>query len=175
MRKQNIFHTRIRAKSHDHENGFILVYTLILVAVILGIVGLNFSGSISEIFAARNEEQSMKAFYAADTGIECVRYWHSNYQVFDTSKPPNNYNCGIGADFSAGMGDPQCQAHTYTFAIQGFSNGACVDIKVTTVPRIITVNGNDITVCTLSVISSGKNSCTATGGNLVERVRWEDM
>lgn len=161
----------------QHTNGFILIYTLILISVILGIVGLNFSRSLSEVFASRNQDQSMKAFYAADTGIECVRYWHGNFNVFDTTEPAQSYSCGVGNPFTAGTDPPTstCEAHTYTFTLRGFSNGACADVKVTTIPRIIKVNGEDVTVCSLSVISNGRNSCSASGNNLIERTRWEDM
>ncbi len=159
------------------KNGFILIYTIIMVGVVLGIIILNYSQSLSEIYAARNQDQSMKAFYAADTGIECVKYWHQYFKVFDTSKPQQSYSCGVGDPFLAGGNPPTsvCQTTTYNFHLEGFVSGACVDVQVTTVPQTAMVNGIPITVCSLKVISSGKNSCTATGANLVERTRWEDM
>lgn len=159
------------------KDGFIIVYTIIFISVVLGIIILISGQSFSEIYSARYENQSMKALYAADSGIECVRYWHQNSHVFDTSKPQQSYSCGIGSPFFAGGSPPTaiCEATTYNFHLDGFVSGACVDVQVTTVPQTAMINGVPITVCSLKVVSSGKNSCTASGTNLVERARWEDM
>lgn len=157
------------------KDGFVLIYTIIFISVVLGIIILISGESFSEAYSARYENQSMKVLYAADSGIECVRYWHQNYHVFDTSKAQGSYSCGIGAPFLAGGTDAVCQAHTYSFRLTGFTGGACVDVQVTTVPQTALINGIPITVCSIKVVSSGKNSCTATGANLVERTRWEDM
>lgn len=159
------------------KDGFILIYTIIFISVVLGIIILISTQSFSEIYSARYENQSMKVLYAADSGIECVRYWHQNYHVFDTSKPQQFYSCGIGASFPAGGSPPTsvCEGHTYNFRLEGFAGGACVDVQVTTVPQTALINGIPITVCSIKAVSTGKNSCTAVGTNLVERTRWEDM
>ncbi|MDP2668720.1 MAG: hypothetical protein Q8P07_02700 [bacterium] len=159
------------------KDGFILIYTIIFISVILGIIILISGQSFSEIYSARYENQSMRVLYAADSGIECVRYWHQNYHIFDTSKPQQPYSCGIGEPFLAGGNPPTsvCEATVYNFRLEGFASGACVDVQVTTVPQTALINGIPITVCSLIVVSSGKNSCTASGVNLVERTRWEDM
>lgn len=158
------------------KKGFILIYTVILVSIVLVIVILNFSQSLSEIYSSRNAEESVKAFYASATGLECVRFWHSNYNVFDTSKSPANYNCGIGANFSAGLSTPECQDYTYPpIQLTGFANGACAEVSVKTKAHTVTVAGVDVTYCTISVASTGKNSCSAVDTKKVERILLEDM
>ena len=159
------------------KDGFIIIYTVIFVSIVLGIIILISTRSFSEIYSARYENQSMKVLYAADSGIECVRYWHTTDHVFDTSKPQQPYSCCVGVPFLAGGNPPTsvCEVKTYNFRLEGFASGACVDVQVTTVPQTAMINGVPITICSIKVISSGKNSCTASGTNLVERTRWEDM
>lgn len=158
-----------------NKNGFILIYTIILVSIVLVIVILNFNQSYSEIYSSRNAEESVKALYAAQTGLECVRYWHTNYRVFDTSKPPTDYSCGIGPAFRAGRGDSVCQNDSYLFPITGFSNGACTEVSVKTTAYTIMVGTTPQTFCTISVVSTGRNSCSAVGSKKVERVLLENM
>ncbi|MDP2668716.1 MAG: hypothetical protein Q8P07_02680 [bacterium] len=158
------------------KKGFILIYTVLLVSIVLVIVILNFSQSLSEIYSARTAEESVKAFYASATGLECVRFWHTFYQAFDTSKSPANYGCGIGANFSAGLSTPVCQDHTYpVIKLTGFANGACAEVSVKTKAHTAVVDGVPVTYCTLSVISTGKNSCSAVGTKKVERILLEEM
>lgn len=160
----------------DKKEGFILIYTIILVSIVLVIVILNFSQSYSEIYSSRFAEESVKAFYASTTGLECVRYWDSYYQAFDTSKPPQSYSCGVGAPFSAGLSTPECQDYTYpTIQLTGFSNGACAEVSVKTKAHTVIVGGVPVTYCTLSVQSVGRNSCSATGIKKVERILLEEM
>lgn len=160
------------------KKGFVLIYTILFISIMLIVSGVVFSSVIAGIHASRLDQESAKAFYVADTGSECVRYFQNFFRAFDTMTQEASYNCGIGANFNAG-GNPattECEEKTYpTIRLEGFSNGACADVFVKTIPRTIIVNGNPTKICDLSVISNGKNSCTATGKDLVERTRWENM
>lgn len=159
------------------EKGFILIYTIIMISAILVVVGTTFSSILSEVRISRDESESLKSFYAADTGIECIRYYQNNFQAFNPTTDQATYNCGIGASFVAGFNPPEaeCINHTYDIVIDGFSNGACAIVEVTSVPRTIMIEGSPVVVCDLRVISNGRNSCAATGAALVERTRWEDI
>lgn len=166
------------------RQGFILIYTTILVGIIFVIVAVGFRSTLTESRAARDEQESLKALYVAETGIECVRFLQNYYEAFNTTTDyKSDYNCGVGDDFGAG-GDPasgnettaECVASTRQFPLQGFENGSCALVRVKTVPRTITSDdGTPITVCDVFVTSNGKNSCSATGNNLVERVRLESL
>lgn len=148
-----------------------------MVSAILVVVSTTFSSILSEVKISRDESESLKSFYAADTGIECVRYYQNNFQAFNPTTAQATYNCGVGADFVAGFNPPEteCVDHTYNITLEGFSNGACAIIEVTAIPRTIMVGGLPVVVCDLRLISNGRNSCSATGAALVERTRWEDI
>lgn len=159
------------------HTGFVLIYTVLLMGIILLVAGVAFDSVFSGIQASKLHAESLKAFYTADAGIECVRYFQNYFQAFDTTIPEDVYNCGVGDDFRAGGNPPtsECVEKVYTFRLEGFSNGACTDVRVTTVPRTILIGGSPVVVCDLQVLSNGKNSCSASGANIVERTRWEDI
>ena len=159
------------------KSGFSLIYSVIIGGLIFITAGIFLRGAFFEIIAAREEEGSLKAFYAADTGTECVRFYQSRFSAFDPSTPEAMYDCGVG-QFPAGGNPPtsQCESKEYNLiTLDGFSNGACAKVKVRVVPRPITIDGAEILVCDLVVISNGRNSCSALDPNIVERTRWENM
>ncbi|OGZ35846.1 MAG: hypothetical protein A3A94_01675 [Candidatus Portnoybacteria bacterium RIFCSPLOWO2_01_FULL_43_11] len=157
------------------NKGFILIYAIIITGILAIIVGIAVNSILSELKISRDESESLKAFYAADAAIECVEYYQNNNSAFDTMSPNRNYDCGVG-NFRAGLGRAgDCINHTYNFTLNGFSNGSCVNVEVIVVPKEIFIGGNPVFVCDFEVISMGRNSCSALGASLVERVRWEDM
>jgi len=161
----------------EKQNGFTLLYALLLISVIAVISGIIIGSIIEEIRISRDESESLKAFYAADTGIECVRFYQYNYLAFDTDQPITTRNCGIGANFQTGGGDPSgtdCRSMTYNFTLDGFSGGACAEVEVKTDPITVYVLGEPYVFCTLHVTSAGKSNCSG-GAGTVERTRWEDM
>lgn len=159
------------------NKGFILFYVSIIGGTIAIIISIFAATALNETKISRDEAESLKAFYAADSGIECVKYYQNNNYAFNPTTPEASYSCGIGSGFIAGFNPPaaQCVDHTYNFTIGNFSNGSCAEIEVTVTPRTIYVGGNPIIVCSVSVVSNGKNSCNATKPYLVERTRWEDL
>lgn len=189
----------LKFKIQNSGRGFILVYTIILIGVMLVIVGITFSASVFERRAARSEADSLRAFYAADTGIECVRYYQTqiNPPVFN---PPTDVDidCEVGTYDTGDAAQPEivtdmigdndgscesgeaCTA-TYTFFLNSFSAGIgprCAKITAVANPRIITVDGAPIVVYDLNVIAIGKNAAdcaAALGAGVVERIRWENM
>lgn len=159
------------------QQGFTLLYAVLIVSVVAVITGTIIGSIIKELRISRDEANSLKAFYAADSGIECVRFHQYNYLAFDTDQPITTLNCGIGADFQAGGGDPSgtdCREMTYNFDLEGFSNGACTNVEVKTDPITVYVLGTPYVFCTLHVTSTGRSNCSG-GGDVVERTRWEDM
>ena len=171
------------------RQGFSLVYTLLITSVILIIVSLAFKGGIFETLTARTGAESLKAFYAADTGIECVRFYQTYYRAFNTTVSQASYDCdgptGGSPSFLAG-GNPSDQPAAssecvevpggYDFQITDFSNDTCVEIHIDVIPRSITIGAGTTKVCDFRVVSTGRNyPCGVTGSNLIERVRWENM
>lgn len=160
-----------------NTRGFVLIYTVVIVGVIGIIVGIAVNSVLTETRIARDEGESLKAFYAADTGIECVRFLQSTHKAFNTTTAEDTYNCGLGANFTAGFNPPtaECVATTYNFTIDGFSNGACAIVEVTVTPVSVIIGGIPRDVCRLKVFSNGRNSCSASGDKLIERTRWKNL
>ncbi|OHA12896.1 MAG: hypothetical protein A2909_02130 [Candidatus Tagabacteria bacterium RIFCSPLOWO2_01_FULL_39_11] len=170
----------------NKKRGFILIYTALIAGIIAVIIGITVHSVLTELKISRDEGDSQKAFYAADTGIECARFYQKKSRAFESMTAQTTYNCGfVGADFtvppdplpdgtSPGTGD-DCVGYTSTFNLTGFSNGACANVEITVTPVTIYVGGAPVKVCDIRVISTGRNSCGAAGANLVERTRWEDI
>ena len=164
-------------KKSDKKRGFILFYVSIIGGAIAIIISIFAASALNETKISRDEAESLKAFYAADSGIECVRFHQNNSYAFNPTTPQASYSCGVGNNFTAGFNPPtaQCVEHTYNFTIGNFSNGSCSIIEVVVTPRTIYVGGSPVIVCNISVVSNGKNDCNATQPYLIERTRWEDL
>lgn len=157
----------MRQHGHNYNQAFVLFYTLVLVSVFLVIITTTVNSAITEFRASSDEVESLKAFYAADTAIECVRYYQEKTGAFNSTVPAASYNCGVGMTGSVGgPGGTTCVPLTRNFTLNGFSNGACVEVKVTT-----DQDPEDDTLCTMQVQAKGKNTCGS--GASVERTRWE--
>jgi len=170
------FISSVEISNGAQRRGFILLYTSFIVGVILVIVGVSTTAFLSEARITRSDKESLKAFYAADAGFECIRFYHTNYRAFDTTESLATYNCGVGT-ITTGFETPtaECVEHRYNYTLNGFSNDVCAEIEVIISPVDLVFEGETITICRLRVISKGKNSCTATGVNLRERTRWGIM
>jgi len=164
-------------KNETTKEEFILVYSDLIMSVLVITAGIIANTILKEVSIARDEGESLKAFYAADTGIECVRYLQNKYRAFNPTTQQDIYNCGVGSDFPAG-GNPvtaECEAHSYAFTLDDFANDSCTSITVDIVPRTIVINGNPTIVCDADVVSRGRNICSGSAPKVVERTRWERM
>lgn len=156
------------------QKAFVLVYALLFMSGLLVIMGSVLETGTSELTASTDEENSLEAFYAADTAIECVRFMQERYGAFNTTVPQASYNCGIGADFNAGGlatggTSAECQSRSYAFTLSGFTNGACANVAVT-----VAGNTTDPSLCDAFFTAEGRNSCTGASSIPVERTRWEE-
>ncbi len=57
------------------EDGFVALFTVLLVSVILAMALGIASLSLKEIVLSSSASEGSKAFYAADSGIECGLFW----------------------------------------------------------------------------------------------------
>lgn len=154
------------------NTGFVLIYVVIISVIMATMVGIMVHSALTETSVSRDAGETVKAFFAADSGIECARFLQASYQAFDSTSPTDTYDCGLGPAFDAGSGDPTCQERTYTFILDEFSNGTCAKIEARSVPMVVFIEGNPVTICTIQVFSEGKNSCDDP---TVEITRWENM
>jgi Tfp pilus assembly protein PilX len=158
--------------------GFVLIFTILIVGTLLvPVIGM-FSFVVGQIKISRDEYESARALYAADTGIECVRYHQKKTRAFDTSKSQQTIDCGVGT-ITAGVASPGAECTNYDYpptTLSGFSNGVCTIINIQVKARTVTFfDGTQHQICDLFVTSSGRNTCTGSFDKVVERSRWENM
>ncbi len=134
------------------NNGFTLLLSLLIVSVLLSI-----SLGISEIVLKETVisgfgRDSLKAFFAADSGVECVLYWDIKQNAFATTSTSSTITCaGSTATFNPSSG------HS-SFTVN-FSNGAFSQVEV-----------DKITNYPLTAITAyGRSSGTLTDTRRVER------
>src|SRR5262245_17328921 len=96
------------------DAAFVLVFTVVIITILLIITSSIFSFVSSQIKVSRDEYESAKALYAADTGIECVRFYQNQNRVFDTTKSQQSLNCGVGT-ITAGLPTPSTECTDYTY------------------------------------------------------------
>lgn len=161
----------------NQSSGFILLFTVIIVTILLITVLGIASVASNQIRFVRDEFESAKALYAADTGIECVRFYQAQFNAFDSHQAPQTINCGVGTLQAGDTAGSDCFDKTYApVLMNGFSNGACVEVSVAVTSRTINVGGILRRVCDVYVQSSGYNKCPGPGvTNLIERTRWETL
>lgn len=150
------------------KKGFVLIYAVVIVGVLFIVAVATVSSIVSEFQFAVKEIESIKAFYAADTGIECARYYQETAGAFNTTSNETTYDCGVGS-FTAGKNPPDflCDTKSYAFTSGSFSNNACFTLQVEAKQDL-----DDPQLCDVSIISRGTGNCLVSTVAL-ERGRWE--
>lgn len=72
----NIFSSHNGAK---HNGGFILLFSVLIMSILLAIGLSIYSLSVKEVVLASFLRNSEKAFIAADRALECALYWERSY------------------------------------------------------------------------------------------------
>lgn len=127
----------------NNQKGFVALFTVLIVSVILAMAIGIASISLKEIVLSSSATEGSKAFYAADSGIECALY-------YDRVNPAQgaffngNFRCNgnvPGGPFAGGAtSDPDGESpETYIFEIPfGAQNELCADI---TLKRQVSIPG----------------------------------
>lgn len=83
------------------KSGFVLLIAVII-STILFSIGIGLSTVIfKELILAFTARESQRAFYAADTGIECIRYW-DNWRQDVRFDEVNPFNPPVNQDIECG-------------------------------------------------------------------------
>lgn len=110
-------------KKVEQKKGFVLLIVIVLISAVL-VVGLSiFDIILRELLFSSLGRESLKAFYAADSGAECARYLDLEKNYFD-SESYGGEKCADNDIF--GVMD---SASTTIFTIN-FNNGACAEVFV---------------------------------------------
>ncbi len=118
---------------NNNQKGFVALFTVLIVSVILAMAIGIASISLKEIVLSSSATEGSKAFYAADSGVECALYYDRVNGVengFFNATPDFSCNgnipvlpTGPDSDFEA--------LEVYTFEIPfGAQNELCADITV---------------------------------------------
>lgn len=103
------------------KKGFILLLSLVVISVLFAI-GLGVFGIVvKELMLSGTGRESQIAFYAADTGIECVLYWDVKERAISTTTPANitcaEQSVSAGGGFASSF-------------ILNLANGSCARVSV---------------------------------------------
>lgn len=129
----------------------LLIAVVVTLAVLMIAIGV-FALLVDEIRFSRTAEDSLTAFYAADSGVECALFWDRNENLFSTTSPPTSLDCA-GATNSITAVD----SDTFTFTLS-FPNDSCVQV---TVDKLSTQT---------TITSQGRNTlCGAVSSRTVQR------
>lgn len=135
------------------KQGFTLILALIIASIIL-VIGLGVADLVlREIQISGSGRDSLMAFFASDSGVECVLYWDLVNHAFATTSTSSTINCGDSSrtknfDPSSGL---------TTFMVY-YGNGTCASV---------TVDKNTFPLTTVS--SYGRNTCNLSDPRRVER------
>lgn len=122
--------------AQETEKGFALLYTLLVVTILLGLSSSIFTIFLSELKITSFSRNSEMAYYAAETGAECVYYWTLKGVAFD----------GTGTITCAGQTVAANPSVTLSFPAAGAPSAPCA---------VVTVGSNIIR-------SYGYNTCETT-------------
>ncbi len=62
-------------QSQDHNRGFTLLLTIIVISVVLSVTMASLNLSIKQVRLSTDTRDSEVAFQAANAGLECIRFW----------------------------------------------------------------------------------------------------
>lgn len=97
-------HTKQQQQYHN-QSGFVILFSILISTIILIMSAGIFNIAQKETILSSYSRESQKAFYAADSGVECALYWDvgpitqtrfPRSQENGTNTP--SFNCGVDGD-----------------------------------------------------------------------------
>jgi hypothetical protein len=143
-------------KAPSSPRGFVALFTVLIAAVILAMaVGIS-NIALKQIILSSSATDANKAFYAADSGVECALYHDLK------TLPPNSFDPGQGSSIISCDGVTNIAAQEVSFGFFSFS----IPTDVLDACTSVTI---DKTTPITEVISTGTFPCSG-GSRTVERV-----
>lgn len=158
------------------KRGFTLLFAVLTASILLSLALAIFSQMYKSLLLSSANKESLAAFYAADSGVECVFYWDLKHEGFDSSIfATSSYSANYGGsnlitcngqkfNQSWSVSADSNSATTIfnlSFAGGAFPTEGCSEV---TVGKMI--NGNDVFT---TIESRGYNICDASSPRKVER------
>jgi len=105
----------------NYKNGFTLLFAVIIIGVVLSVGLAIYTILMKEFKLSAFARESQTAFYAADSGYECMIYWDIKRQMVSSTTPKTiscaNQNVTVGG------------ATTSTISLN-FENGTCALVTI---------------------------------------------
>ena len=114
------------------NRGIALLFTLLIIGVAISLSIGVFNIILGELEIGEGARESHRAFYAADSGIECILYWDLKEQafVFDKEKAINCVGSSPAFTRSSQTVDGKTATVYQSTASFTLANGACVSLTV---------------------------------------------
>lgn len=120
---------------NKNQKGFVALFTVLLVSVILAMALGIASLSLKEIVLSSTASDGNKAFYAADSGIECALYLEKinptslpsingsrcNNAVIQNFEPAARTTAAEAVEFTASFGEPENELCAFIKIERGFT------------------------------------------------------
>jgi hypothetical protein len=131
----------------SQEQGFVLLFSLVVSAIIFLVGAGVFSLAFKELLVSSLAQESQKSIFAADSGVECALYTDSVNNTFDGANSSNPFSC-----FGISGITPEFNGTYYEFSIPFDEPHTCARVRVSL---------EDPEPGRKTVISQGYNKCTS--------------
>lgn len=116
------------------NKGYTLLFAVLVSSIVLSIGISILTISKKEVLLASSARDSMLAFYSADSGMECVRYWDVNGKVSSSTNSGISMSCADTSDIN--LDHPNFMEYTpkvwtASSSLKLGNNGQCAVVTVT--------------------------------------------
>ncbi len=116
-------------KNLQNNKGYTLLFAVLVSSLVLAIGISILNVSKKEFLLASSARESVTAFYAADTGIECAAFHDDSARDrFSSSNYSSGVDC-VGNHFNISLDSSILGTDVYTFDIN-LDNGSCAIVEV---------------------------------------------
>lgn len=114
------------------NHGIALLFTLLIIGVAVSLSIGVFNIILGELEIGEGARESQRAFYAADSGVECILYWDLKEQAFVFDKEKAITCVGSSPTFTRSSQTIGSKAATVYQSTAAFTlaNGACTSLTV---------------------------------------------
>jgi Tfp pilus assembly protein PilX len=151
-KKFSVFSTmqKITLKTKNYplktKRGFTLMLAVLVGSLLLAIGLAIFNITLKELVLSSSARDSLYAFYAADTGIECALYWDLTANAFATSTTNSSATCN-GTSLGTLGGGGYGVVNTFTFTLSPDRYCTTVSVTKTASPQLTTINARGYNTC----------------------------
>lgn len=134
---------------NKQQDGFVLLFTIVVTAIIFFIGAGIYSLSFKELMVSSLSKESQKSIFAADSGVECALW--ANINDKETTAP---FLCMGNQTQPVGLGG--------SFYI-GFDNKTCAKVNISTDTTTDPNNPGAAGTTSTQIVSQGYNKCKGPG------------